>query len=70
MEKQERTRVTKSKMLKELVNIIDDYNNGDERVRAMDKINAIKTICDIKGYKELVAQEKVVLPDVITLNIK
>jgi len=45
-----RKKLTKKMMLDELMNIIEDYNYGDEKVKAADKINCIKQICAMEGY--------------------
>ena len=47
-----RKKLTKKLMLNELMGVIEDYNYGDDKVKAADKIAAIKQICAMEGYNE------------------
>ncbi len=43
-------KISKLAMIKALLDVIADYDDGEEGVKAADKINAIKQICAMQGY--------------------
>ena len=45
-------KASKEIMLEELMSVIEDYNYGQDKVKAADKISAIKQICVMEGYNQ------------------
>jgi uncharacterized protein YnzC (UPF0291/DUF896 family) len=60
--------VTKEKAIKELWNIVEDYNNKLREVNATHKINALAAIAKLRGWNEAEKSETTIKDMTVTLR--
>lgn len=71
VEKKTRTKrelVTKEKAIKELWNIVEDYNAKRREVNATHKINALAAIAKLRGWNEAEKSETTIKDMTVTLR--